>query len=249
MATTKIATLNNMIDLHTHLLPNIDDGVETYDESLEILEELEKHGVTKLLLTPHYLPETIYNSPRSDNLKLLSELQKEAAAAGINIELHLGNEIYITPEVSKLLKEKILSPLADSKYLLIELPMSGVFEGHEDVFCNLQTEGYKVILAHPERYISTQKDFSILERLHNQGILFQCNLGSIIGQYGHRAQKTLKKLAKHDLIFAFGTDVHHFRDFSEIDEAVYRLTRLYGEAKLATLLEDNPLKIVAWRRL
>ena len=234
-----------MIDLHTHLLPDIDDGVETYDESLEILEELEKRGVTKLFLTTHYLPDTIYNSPRSDNLKLLSELQKEATAAGINIELHLGNEIYITPEISRLLKNKTLSPLADSKYLLIELPMSGVFDGYEDIFYNLMAEGYKIILAHPERYISTQKDFSILERLHNQGILFQCNLGSIIGQYGHRARKTLKKLAKHDLIFAFGTDVHHFRDFSEIDEAIYQLTRIYGEAKLTTLLEDNPLKIMA----
>jgi len=233
-----------MIDLHTHLLPDIDDGVQTYDESLEILEELANHGVTKLLLTPHYLPDTIYNSPRSDNLKLLSELQKATAESGIDIELHLGNEIYITPEISKLLKDKILSPLADSKYLLIELPMSGVFEGYEDIFYNLQAEGYKVILAHPERYISTQKDFSILERLHNQGILFQCNLGSIIGQYGRHAAKTLKKLAKKDLIFAFGTDTHHFRDFSEIDEAVYQLTRIYGEAKLETLLEDNPLKIL-----
>ena len=108
-----------MIDLHTHLLPDIDDGVQTYDESLEILEELANHGVTKLLLTPHYLPDTIYNSPRSDNLKLLSELQKAVAENGINIELHLGNEIYITPEIPKLLKNKILSPLADSKYLLI----------------------------------------------------------------------------------------------------------------------------------
>lgn len=234
-----------MIDLHTHLLPDIDDGVQTYDESLEILEELANHGVTKLLLTPHYLPDTIYNSPRSDNLKLLSELQKAVAENGIDIELHLGNEIYITPEIPKLLKNKILSPLADSKYLLIELPMSGIFEGYEDIFYNLQAEGYKIILAHPERYISTQKDFSILERLHNQGILFQCNLGSIIGQYGHRAAKTLKKLAKNNLIFAFGTDIHHFRDFSEIDEAIYQLTRIYGEAKLTTLLEDNPLKIMA----
>ena len=88
-----------MIDIHTHLLPDIDDGVQTYEESLEILEELASHGITKLILTPHYLPNTIYNSSRSDNLKLLSRLQKEVAKAGIDIELHLGNEIYITPEI------------------------------------------------------------------------------------------------------------------------------------------------------
>lgn len=233
-----------MIDIHTHLLPDIDDGVETYNESLEILEELASHGITKLILTPHYLADTIYDSPRSDNLKLLSELQKEATKAGIDIELHLGNEIYIAPEITKLLHAKTISPLADSHYLLIELPISGNFDGYEDIFYNLQTEGYQIILAHPERYLSMQKDFSILERLHNQGILFQCNLGSIIGQYGHRAAKTVKKLAKKNLIFAFGTDTHHFRDFSEIDEAIYQLTRIYGEAKLATILNDNPLKIL-----
>lgn len=232
-----------MIDLHTHLLPDLDDGAETYEESLEVLDELEKHGVTKLLLTPHYIPGTIYNSPRSDNLKLLSELQKEAKKNNIDIELHLGNEIYITPEISKLLQNKTLSPLADSKYLLIELPISGVFNDYENIFYNLQAEGYKIILAHPERYISMQKDLSIFDRLHNQGILFQCNLGSIVGQYGRRAAKTLKKLARRDLVFAFGTDAHHSDDLTEIDEALYRLTRIYGEAKLATLLEDNPLKI------
>lgn len=233
-----------MIDLHSHLLPDVDDGVETFDESLEILRELSGHGVKALILTPHYLPDTIYNSTRSDNLKLFQELQRLAREDGLDIELHLGNEIYITPAISGLLKNKTLSPLADSKYLLIELPMSGVFENYEDIFFDLQTEGYQIVLAHPERYISTQKDFSILERLHSQGILLQSNLGSIIGQYGHRAQKTVKKMAKKDLIFAFGTDIHHSRDYNEIDDAIYELTRIYGEAKLTNLLEDNPLKIL-----
>ncbi|MBR3319763.1 hypothetical protein IKG20_00430 [Candidatus Saccharibacteria bacterium] len=247
VAITKTAiriSKNKMIDLHSHLLPAIDDGVETFEESLEILEEMANHGVTKVILTPHYIPDTIYNSSRADNLKLSSELQKEAYDSGIDVELHLGNEIYITPEISNLLKEKKISTLAGSEFLLIELPMSGNFEGYEDIFYNLQVEGYRIVLAHPERYISTQKDFSILERLHNQGILFQCNLGSIIGQYGKHAEKTLKKLAKKDLIFAFGTDVHHFRNFDEIDEAVFQLTRIYGEAKLGLLLEDNPLRIL-----
>ncbi|MBR2586945.1 hypothetical protein IKE71_01060 [Candidatus Saccharibacteria bacterium] len=233
-----------MIDLHSHLLPSIDDGVETFDESLEILAELEKHGVKKLFLTPHYIPETIYNSPRVDNFKLLHELKKLAAEQGIGIELYLGNELYINREITNLLKKKLISPLADSKYLLIELPMSGHFEGYEDIFYNLQAEGYKVILAHPERYVSVQKEFKILERLSSQGVLFQSNLGSINGQYGRHAEKTVKKMAKRDLIFAFGTDTHHMRDFDEIDDSLYFLAKIYGEAKLRRLLEDNPLKIL-----
>lgn len=233
-----------MIDLHSHLLPAIDDGVDTFEESVEILQELAAHGVTEIFLTPHYIPETIYNSPRSDNLKLEAELKKAIKEeTDLDLKLHLGNEIYITPEISKLLKDKTLSPLNDSKYLLVELPMSGIFDGYEDVFRDLVTEGYQVILAHPERYISVQKDFKILERLKSLGVLFQCNLGSIIGQYGRRVEKTVKKMAKQDLIFCFGTDTHHMRDFAEIDAALAKLEKIYGKAKLDVLLNDNPLKI------
>ena len=233
-----------MIDLHSHLLPAIDDGVDTFEESVEILQELAAHGITELFLTPHYIPETIYNSPRADNLKLEAELKKAVKEeTSLDIKLHLGNEIYITPEISKLLKNKTLSALNDSKYLLIELPMSGIFDGYEDIFRDLSAEGFKVILAHPERYISVQKDFKILERLKNLGVLFQSNLGSIVGQYGHHAEKTVKKMAKMDLIFCFGTDTHHMRDFSEIDLALKKLTKIYGKAKLDVLLTDNPLKI------
>ncbi|MBR3319587.1 hypothetical protein IKG06_03745 [Candidatus Saccharibacteria bacterium] len=233
-----------MIDLHSHLLPDVDDGVEVFDESIEIIRELARHGIKKIVLTPHYVPETIYNSPRSDNLKLLHELKKSMQDESLDLELFLGNEIYINGDISSLVKDKIISPLGNGKYLLIELPMSGIYEGYEDIFYNLQIEGFSIILAHPERYISMQKDFSILERLHNLGILFQCNLGSIVEQYGHKAKKTVKKLAKKDMIFAFGTDVHHFRDFSDIDKAIALLTKIYGKAKLDKLLVDNPLKVL-----
>ena len=241
---TAVPSNVEFIDLHSHLLPDVDDGVKTFDDSLEILAELEAHGLKKLVLTPHYIPETIYNSPRVDNFKLLHELKSLAREAGLKVELFLGNELYINRGISALLKKKLISPLADSKYLLIELPMSGNFEGYEDIFRDLTAEGYTVVLAHPERYVSVQKDFKLLERLKSLSVLFQCNLGSIAGQYGRHAEKTVKKMAKKDLIFAFGTDTHHMRDFDELDESFYRLTKIYGEAKLSHLLVDNPLKIL-----
>ncbi|MBQ2638174.1 hypothetical protein IJF89_00635 [Candidatus Saccharibacteria bacterium] len=234
-----------MIDLHTHLLPAIDDGADTFEESVAILQELAAHGITELFLTPHYIPATIYDSPRADNLKLLAELKKALKEeTDLNLKLHLGNEIYLTPQISQLLKRKVLSPLGDSRHLLVELPISGLFDSYENIFANLIAEGYQIVLAHPERYLSVQKDFKLLKRLDSLGILFQANLCSIIGQYGRRAQKTVKKMAKKDLIFCFGTDTHHARDFSEIDLALAKLTKLYGKAKLDTLLVDNPLKII-----
>ena len=83
-----------MIDLHSHLLPDVDDGVEVFDESVEIIRELMRHGIKKIVVTPHYIPETIYNSPRADNLKLLHELKKSLQDEKLDVELFIGNEIY-----------------------------------------------------------------------------------------------------------------------------------------------------------
>lgn len=237
-----------MIDLHSHLLPAVDDGADTFEESVEIFKALAAHGITEFFLTPHYLEKTIYDSPRSDNLKLEAELKKALKEeTDLDLKLHLGNEIPISKNISKLLKAKVLSPLGDSRYLLIELPMSGLFDGYEDIFHDLTREGYRIILAHPERYFSIQKDFKLLYRLQSLGLLFQANLGSIAGQYGHRAAKTVKKMAKHDLIFCFGTDIHHLLDLADIDPdlAFKKLKKIYGEAKLDVLLTNNPLKIHA----
>ncbi len=160
------------------------------------------------------------------------------------VKLYLGNEIYIDQNIAQRLKKGIISPLADSKYLLVELPMSGEYEGYEDILLSLIQAGYKVILAHPERYHTSHKKLDKLIELRDMGVLFQCNLGSIIGQYGKNAQKTIKKLAKADMIYCFGTDIHHRRDYSEITKAQKKLRKYYSEEELQTLLDTNPRKIL-----
>ncbi len=231
-----------MIDIHSHILPGIDDGSKSFDESLDILQGLAEQGITDVIATPHFIAETNQTSSRSRNQRLLLELANRAK--DININLYLGNEIYIDREISKYLKNRRISPLADSKYLLIELPMSGEFAQYEDIFKSLQDAGWTIILAHPERYHTIQKDYRIIINLRRQKILFQCNLGSLIGQYGKHAQKTIKKLAKDHLIFCFGTDIHHHRDYSEIAAAQKKLAKYYNKSELNALLVENPQKIV-----
>ena len=233
-----------MIDIHTHILPGIDDGSHDFDESLRIINDLAKQEITDIFLTPHYVASSTYISPRSANLKLYRQLQNKVDEAGIRVTLHLGNEIYIDRDISKLLQKGKISPLADSKYILVELPMSGDFPDFEDILLSLKYEGWKVIFAHPERYHSYQENYEKIYDLTEQGILLQCNLGSIIGQYGRRAKKTLKKLAKDKLIFCFGTDTHRVRDFSEITKAQQKLRRYYTADELKELLEDNPKRII-----
>ena len=219
-----------MIDVHSHILPGIDDGSRNFDESLAILRGLAEQDVTDVILTPHYVADSTYVSPRSVNLKLYRILQEKADEAGLRISLNLGNEIYIDRNISRLLKNKTISPLDDSNYILVELPMSGEYEDFEDILLSLKYEGWNVILAHPERYHSYHENYKKIYDLTEQGILLQCNLGSIVGQYGRRSKKI--------------TDTHRVRDFSEISKARQKLLRYYTAGELKELLETNPRMIL-----
>ena len=233
-----------MIDIHSHILPGIDDGSKSFDDSLDILRGLTEQGITDIICTPHYIAETKQTSTRSANTKLLEELNTRAREAGIAINLYLGNEIYIDRNIAQFIRTHKISPLADSKYLLIELPMSGKYPQYRDIFLTLQQKGWQVILAHPERYHSFQEKPELIKELTDHDILLQCNLGSFIGQYGKSAKKLVKNLAKENMIYCFGTDIHRPRDYSEIAKAKRKLTKYYGPAALEQLLVVNPSKIV-----
>ena len=233
-----------MIDIHSHVLPGIDDGSKNMDMSLEILQGLEEQGITDLICTPHYIAESCQASPRDENGKILKELQEKAAKKDIKINLYLGNEIYIDKDILKLLRSKKISPLGKNKYLLVELPMSGEFQQYDDILLNLKQKGWNVILAHPERYHSFQKNYKKITELYQQGILLQCNLGSFIGQYGRHAKKTAQKIAKDKLMFCVGTDIHRPRDYNEIAKAQKKLRKYYAFHELDAVLVQNPFKIV-----
>lgn len=233
-----------MIDLHSHVLPGIDDGARTFENSIDIIRELSEQGVTDLVATPHYICDTIYISPKEENEKLLSELKQKLEENGLNINVYLGNEIYIDETIKPLLDSKTISTLADSEYTLVEFPLNDAYPNYEDILGDLMQSGYKVVLAHPERYAITQRDFQILKDLYDMGVLMQCNLGSFLGKYDKGAEKTAIKLAKERMIFGFGTDIHHARRDDGISKATKKLKKYYNERELNKLLIENPRKVL-----
>lgn len=233
-----------MIDLHSHVLPGIDDGAKTFENSIAIARELSEQGVTDLIATPHYICDTIYTSPRSDNAKLLEQLQQTLKEEGIDINVYLGNELYIDESIRKLIENKTVSSLADSEYVLLEFPLNNAYPNYEDIIGDLIQSGYKVVLAHPERYAITQNDFQILVDLYDMGVLMQCNLGSFLGKYDKHAEKTAVKLAKNKMIYGLGSDIHHVRRDDGILKAIKRLKKYYREDELDKLLNENPRKIL-----
>jgi protein-tyrosine phosphatase len=237
-----------MIDIHSHILAGIDDGAEALEDGLAIVRELVSQGVTEIIATPHYIDETIYVSPKQKNQRLLTQLKKALKDEKIDVELYLGNEIYICNRIDNLVESGQIATMNGSEYILVEFPMSEKFPSYEDILHDLILKGYKVILAHPERYIITQDDFSILERLVEMGVLLQCNTGSFIRQYGKHAEKLAVKLAKKRMIFALGSDIHHTRKRNEIELAIKKLKKYYSEDDLEQILDKNPRKIINGRK-
>lgn len=232
-----------MIDLHSHILPGIDDGAPDIETSVALVSELAAGGVTDVVATPHYMEETIYISPAIKNRLLLKDLQKRLDDAGIEVKVHLGNEIYISKNVIDLVRKRLVAGLFESSYILVELPMSGDFPDYYDIFLELIRAGYKVVLAHPERYTSFQKDFSLIDEMYEMGVLLQCNIGSFAGQYGRAAMKTARKMAKAKMIWGVGTDIHHSRGDGFVALAIQKMGKYYSDAELAEILVGNPEKI------
>ena len=232
-----------MIDIHTHILPGVDDGARNFDESVEIIKWLSRQGVTNIIATPHFINETDYISSRNNNLKILDKLRKILVGQNIKTKVFLGNEIYIDPNIDGLIKTRKISPLADSKYILVELPINGEFPNYEDYLFDLMQKGYKVILAHPERYVIVQEDFEVVENICNLGVYLQCNIRSILGHYGKDAERVVRKLAKEKMIFAFASDTHRVGSSDYITMAQKKLSRYYNERELSQVLTINPGRI------
>ena len=230
----------SFIDTHAHILPSIDDGAGNITESRLLIAQLRSEGAKAIICTPHFIPNTKTCSPKEDNQALLDEVK----ALETRTKLYLGNELYIDEDLDVYLKKGQASSLARSKYILVELPMTGRFGDYEDVLSYLNRK-YKVILAHPERYETFQKDFKLIENLAELGILFQCNYGTLMGQYGKAAEKTLKKILKKHYAFCFGSDIHHIRENGYYKHAIEKLFKITkNEAYFRDLIYNNPAKII-----
>ena len=230
-----------MIDIHNHLLFGIDDGAKTLDESIDVLRDMEKYGYKSIILTPHYIKDSNYSAPAKENYKRLKILKEELIKNNININLYLGNEIYIDDEIYNMLLNREVYPLNGTNFLLIELPISGEYENYEEIFSYLISKGCNVVLAHPERYIAFQKDFNKIYELEKIGVYFQSNIDSIIGRYGEDAEKTIKRLLKEKKISFLATDIHHKNVWKQAKEIALRYVT---EKEYDILTNINPSKLI-----
>ena len=234
-----------MIDIHNHLLFGIDDGAKTIDESIDILKDMEKVGYKSIILTPHYIKDSNYSIPASENYKRLKVLKEALKENNININLYLGNEIYIDENIYELLMNREVYSLNGTNFILIELPISGEYENYQEIIDFLIHKGCNVILAHPERYISFQKNFNKIYELEKMGVYFQSNIDSLIGRYGEEAEKTIKRLLKEKKISFLATDIHHKKhDYGVWKTAKEVALKYISEKEYEILTNINPSKLI-----
>lgn len=201
-------------DLHSHLIPGIDDGSKSIEESLKLAQGLVDLGYKKVITTPHIMSDYYRNTPEiiKNGWENLTQAFKKT---DISLEVIPAAEYYIDYEfVNKIGKEELLT--FGNNYILVEFSFVEPPKNLKEAFFELQTNGYKPILAHPERYLYWNKNHSALFDLKDREILFQLNLLSLIGRYGPGVVSTAKVLIENKLIDFLGTDLHNENQLSEL---------------------------------
>lgn len=206
-----------MTDLHSHIVYDVDDGSSSTQESIELLRGLKSVGFDNVIMTPHYIEGSEYCSENEEKLEKLDILRNEVKRNNIDINLYLGNEVFINDHMVEGIENGRIYTLNNSKYLLFELPFHNRIISLSDIIYEIKIQGYIPILAHPERYIYFQDNYDLVDELKEEGLLFQANFASILGYYGKGAQKLLKYMLKNEYIDFLGTDIHHIHKTYTID--------------------------------
>ena len=233
-----------MIDFHTHIIPNVDDGSKDIESTFELFKEAKNAGFDTIILTPHYI-EDYYEANKKINTDWQNALTKGIIAKSININLYLGNESYISSNLIDLIKNDKVSTINGSRYLLMELPLSSVPINLFDVIKELRSNGIIPIIAHPERYSFIQENPNKVCELLECGVLLQCNFCSILGTYGKFAKIVIKNLLENDLVSFLGSDVHTPKTiYPLIPEAKEQIIEIVGEKEFNIITCKNPIRVI-----
>jgi len=232
-----------LIDVHCHILPGLDDGAESLEESIKIAELLVEAGYDTVIATPHVIEGREYVTPRCIRSKVV-ELNKLFVRKGICLKVLPGAENYIFPDMADWYKKGILMTLGDTKrYILVELPMQDIPTYTEQVFFDLQIAGITPILAHPERNRCIVHHPEKLFEWVDKGVQLQVNLGSFSGRYGEKTQELAETLLLSGMAHYMGTDLHKSWKSNYLKSITY-IMQEFKEAKFVAAATENPINIL-----
>lgn len=239
-----------MIDIHSHILPGLDDGAKNMTETLHMVLQLYEAGFKTVIATPHVL-EGRASLSVAEILAMTEQVRERVTEAGIPVEILPGAENYIFPDMAKWAHDGKLLTLGNiGKYLLVELPMNEIPQYTDQVFFELQVNGLIPVLAHPERYRGLFDEPERLLDWAKKGIFFQLDLRSLSGHYGPQPKLLAERMLHSDLIHVVGSDAHRVsRSEQTYTEALQSVEEIVGKSRLQELAMINPLTMLEGKSL
>lgn len=221
------------VDMHNHLLPGIDDGLETIEQTIEFAKEMMSLGYKKIICTPHILPGVHNNNPITI-LNKLKEVKQAFKENNIEIKIEAAAEYMVGNELQESIEknEKLLT--FGDNYILVEMSYAYPSSNINKVLFDLKIKGYKPILAHPERYNYYLNNYEVFEDFIGRGCLLQLNLLSLTGYYGKPVKKAAEYLLKNEMYSFIGTDLHH-RNHLNMTKIIATSTKFHEQIKNLSL--------------
>lgn len=235
-----------MIDIHSHILPGLDDGADSIETALEMAQTAVDDGITKMIATPHLFragyPKGGIKGVKKARKKFIYALKENS----IPLEILPGAEVHVSHNLIDEIKTNRDSlVLNKSRYMFLEFPSEHIFSGVKDLIFKLKTSGIVPIIAHPERNSVLRNNLDFLYDLLNMGALTQVNQGSFSGVYGNRAQNAVFRFLELGYVHFLATDCHNTWVIQpKLSGAVRKAGKVIGEKNARALVEDNPLSVV-----
>ena len=236
-----------LIDIHTHIIPYIDDGAENWEQSLELLANGEKEGIIAAVATPHILSENDYQIEK-DIISRFAELKQKAKDHNLKMKLFLGSEIYVQPDMT--LDHQISTINNNKRYFLVEFPMTSIPRFVAEKFFHFIVDEKIPIIAHPERNIGFYNKSMLAYEFVQRGALMQINALSLIGKHGERAKSIAFKFISHNLVHFIASDCHNPKHRSmSLIESYEVVLKNWGENIAKMLFYENPQKVINGQRI
>lgn len=238
-----------LIDTHAHLLPGIDDGAKSLEESIALCRMAAADGIQALVCTPHV--DFRYTNTRASIEPAFNLLEKAIKDEGVPLRLIKGAEVHMSPDILIRLKEKDLLTYADSgRYLLLEFPFQQVIMGTEDLVYRLRLAGVTPIIAHPERIGYFMDDPDRLFSLIRLGALGQVTGGSLLGQFGEKSQRVAITMVERHLVHIIASDAHDTSYRRPVlTEVSQSMERRFGQERARQMVEHNPRAVIEGKEL
>ena len=239
-----------MIDFHNHVIPNIDDGPNEVDESIEMLKIAQAQGIKEVVQTVHFQHPKMFNKNVDYNYikKRVDDFQVVLKEKGIDVFIHLAAEVFYLPNLVEISDNPLLT-IGNGKYMLIEFEPHIYPKNYENELFKLQSVGITPIIAHPERYRFIQQDISILDKWIDRDYVIQVDAGSIIGKLGKSANKTSLEMIDSGYIHLIGSDAHNNKNRNFCLKDTYSFLSKNYSKNIFIFLKNNVDKILLGKKI